>query len=131
MLQAMNTGHEGSMTTTHANSANEAIKRIETLCMMAGLDLSPRAIREQIAESIHVIVQQARFSDGARRLTSITEVGELGEDGELILHDIFAFHRTGTSPAGEALGEYRTTGYVPSFLDEFIAQRLVDGGDYL
>jgi pilus assembly protein CpaF len=131
MLQAMNTGHEGSMTTTHANSASEAVKRIETLCMMAGLDLSPRAIREQIAGSIHVIVQQTRFSDGVRRLTSITEVRGLGEDGELILHDIFAFHRTGTSPAGEALGEYRTTGYVPSFLDEFITQGLVDSGEYL
>ncbi len=131
MLQAMNTGHEGSMTTTHANSADEALKRVETLCMMAGLDLSPRAIREQIAGSVHVIVQQTRFSDGARRLTSITEVGQLGEDGELILHDIFAFHRTGTTRSGEVLGDHRTTGYVPSFLNEFITQRLVDGGEYL
>ena len=97
MLQAMNTGHEGSMTTTHANSAEEALKRVETLCMMAGLDLSPHAIRDQIAGSLHVIVQQTRFSDGTRRLTSITEVGPLGDDGEIVLHDIFAFHRTGTS----------------------------------
>ena len=119
------------MTTTHANSAEEALKRVETLCMMAGLDLSPRAIREQIACSVHVVVQQTRFSDGARRLTSITEVGRLGEDGELILHDIFAFHRTGTTPSGEVLGDHRTTGYVPSFLNEFITQRLVDGGEYL
>ena len=131
MLQAMNTGHEGSMTTTHANSAAEALKRIETLCMMAGLDLSPITIREQIAASLHIVIQQTRFSDGNRRLTSITEVGQSGDDGQLILHDIFAFHRTGTSASGDVLGEHRTTGYVPSFLDEFITQGLVDGGDYL
>jgi pilus assembly protein CpaF len=131
MLQAMNTGHEGSMTTTHANSAEEALKRIETLCMMAGLDLSPRTIREQIAGSLHVVIQQARFSDGTRRLRSIAEVGRLGEHGDLVLHDIFSFHRTGTGPCGEVLGEHRRTGYVPSFLDEFITQELVDGGEFL
>jgi pilus assembly protein CpaF len=131
MLQAMNTGHEGSMTTTHANSSREALKRIETLCMMAGLDLSPSTIREQIASSIHIVVQQSRFSDGTRRLTSVTEVGPLGPDGEIVLHDIFAFHRTGTSASGEVMGAHRTTGYVPSFLDEFIAQGLIDGGEYL
>ena len=131
MLQAMNTGHEGSMTTTHANSAEEALKRVETLCMMAGLDLAPRTIREQIAGSVHVIVQQVRFSDGTRRLSSITEVGPLGDDGELVLHDIFAFHRTGTSRTGDVLGEHRTTGYVPSFLDEFVTQGLIEGGEYL
>ena len=131
MLQAMNTGHEGSMTTTHANSPAEALKRIETLCMMAGLDLSPRAIREQIAASVHVVVQQARFSDGTRRVTSITEIGPLGEAGELVLHEIFAFHRSGISPAGGVLGEHRTTGYVPSFLDEFITRGLIRRGEYL
>ena len=131
MLQAMNTGHEGSMTTTHANSATEALKRIETLCMMAGLDLSPRTIREQVAGSLHVVVQQTRFSDGSRRLTSVTEVGQLADDGQLVLHDIFVFHRTGTSASGEVLGEHRTTGYVPSFLDEFITQGLIDGGEFL
>lgn len=131
MLQAMNSGHEGSMTTTHANSARDAVKRIETLCMMAGLDLSPRSIREQVAASIHVIVQQSRFSDGSRRLSSITEVGMLGEGGEVLLHDIFVFHRTGTGPSGEVLGEYRPTGYVPTFIDEFITQGLIDEGDYL
>ncbi|TNF63308.1 MAG: CpaF family protein, partial [Deltaproteobacteria bacterium] len=131
MLQAMNTGHEGSMTTAHANSAGEALKRVETLCMMAGLDLSHRTVREQISGSVHIVIQQTRFSDGARRLTSVTEVGQLGEDGELILHDIFAFHRTGTNSSGEVLGQHRTTGYVPSFLDEFITQGLIDGGEYL
>jgi pilus assembly protein CpaF len=131
MLQAMNTGHEGSMTTTHANSAVDALNRIETLCMMAGLDVSPLAIREQVAASIHLVVQQTRFSDGSRKVTAVTEVGGLGDEGDLLLHDIFEFHRTGTSRSGEVLGEYRATGYVPSFLDEFIAQGLIGGGAYL
>jgi pilus assembly protein CpaF len=131
MLQAMNTGHEGSMTTTHANSAREALKRIETLCMMAGLDLSSRTIKQQIASSIHVIIQQTRFSDGSRRLTSISEVGRLTDEGEIGLHDIFFFERIGTGPSGEVVGEYRSTGYVPSFIEEFIAQGLLDEGGYL
>ena len=131
MLQAMNTGHEGSMTTTHANSAVDALNRIETLCMMAGLDLSPLAIREQVAASIHLVVQQARFSDGSRRVTAVTEVGRLGDEGDLVLHDIFEFYRTGTSGTGQVLGQYRATGYVPSFLDEFIAQGLIGEGVYL
>lgn len=131
MLQAMNTGHEGSMTTTHANSAREAMKRIETLCMMSGLDLSPHSLREQIASSVHIVVQQTRLSDGTRRVTSIAEVDALDEDGELVLHDIFCFHRTGTGPGGEVLGEHRSTGYVPSFLDDFIARGLIEEGVYL
>ncbi len=131
MLQAMNTGHEGSMTTTHANSPAEAMKRIETLCMMAGLELSTRAIREQIASSVHVVVQQMRFSDGTRRVTRIAEVGGLDIDGELLLYDVFCFHRTRTEPDGSIRGEHRSTGYVPSFLGDFIARGLVEGGDYL
>jgi pilus assembly protein CpaF len=131
MLQAMNTGHEGSMTTTHANSAREALKRVETLCMMAGLDLSTAAVREQMAASLHVVLQQTRFSDGTRKITSISEVGGLGHDGELLLHEIFRFHRTGTAPDGAVHGEHRPTGHVPSFLDEFISQGLVRDGEYL
>ena len=131
MLQAMNTGHEGSMTTTHANSPGEAMKRIETLCMMSGLDLSPGSVREQIASSVHVVIQQMRLSDGTRRVTSIAEVDALDEDGQLVLHDIFCFYRTGTGPCGEVVGEHRSTGYVPSFLDEFIARGLVEEGGYL
>ena len=131
MLQAMNTGHEGSMTTTHANSAEEAMKRIETLCLMSALDVSPRTVREQIACSVHVVVQQTRFSDGSRKLTSITEVGRLGDDGELVLRDVFVFQRTGTGPSGEVLGLHQATGYVPSFIGEFIAQGLTAEGEYL
>ena len=131
MLQAMNTGHEGSMTTTHANSAREALKRVETLCMMAGLDLSTAAVREQMAASLHVVLQQTRFSDGTRKITSISEVGGLGYDGELLLYEIFSFHRTGTAQDGAVHGEHRPTGHVPSFLDEFISQGLVSDGEYL
>ncbi|MEZ4252200.1 MAG: ATPase, T2SS/T4P/T4SS family [Polyangiales bacterium] len=132
MLQAMNTGHEGSMTTTHANSPTEAAKRIETLCLMSGIDLPSRAIREQIAGSVHLIVQQTRLSDGSRRVTAITEVSGLDDNGEFVLNDIFAYYRTGTKPDGTIVGEYRASGYLPSFLDEFITFGLVgEGGEYL
>ncbi|MFW6087756.1 MAG: CpaF family protein, partial [Myxococcota bacterium] len=131
MLQAMNTGHEGSMTTTHANSPREAIGRLETLCLMAGLDLPARAIREQIASSVHLIVQQTRFSDGSRRVTSLSEVSGLDEDGRIELAEIFAFHRSGTDAAGDVEGEFRATGHLPSFLDDFISHGLVPQGDYL
>jgi pilus assembly protein CpaF len=131
MLQAMNTGHEGSMTTTHANSPREAISRIETLCLMAGLDLPARAIRDQIATSIDVILQQTRFSDGSRRVTSISEVVGMNDDGELELYEIFGYVRTGTGPGGKVIGEHRPTGYLPSFLDQFITMGLTADGDYL
>ena len=131
MLQAMNTGHEGSMTTTHANSPREAAGRIETLALMSGLDLPARAIREQIAQSIDIILQQTRFSDGSRRVTAISEVVGLDVDGEIELYDIFAFHRTGTGEGGKVVGEFRASGYLPSFLDDFIAQGLIKDGDFL
>jgi pilus assembly protein CpaF len=131
MLQAMNTGHEGSMTTTHANSPREALHRLETLALMSGLDLPSRAIREQIAASVHVILQQSRLSDGSRRIVAISEVNGMNDDGEIEHADIFRFHRTGTGPNGEILGEFRATGYLPSFLDEFITHGLCEGGDYL
>ena len=131
MLQAMNTGHEGSMTTTHANSPREAISRIETLCLMAGLDLPARAIREQIATSVDVIMQQTRFSDGSRRVTSIAEVVGMNDDGEIELFEIFGYVRTGTGPGGKVIGEHRATGYLPSFLDQFITMGLIGDGDYL
>ena len=131
MLQAMNTGHEGSMTTTHANSPHEAMTRLETLCLMSGLDLPSRAIREQIASSVHLIVQQSRFSDGSRRVSAITELTGLSETGEFRLNDIFAFHRTGTDSNGKIVGEYRASGYLPSYLDQFITHGLVEDGEYL
>jgi len=131
MLQAMNTGHEGSMTTTHANSPREAIARIETLALMSGLDLPARAIRDQIATSIDLIIQQTRFSDGSRRVTAISEVVGMDVDDELELHDIFSFHRLGMADGGKVLGEFRASGYLPSFIDDFIAQGLIVDGDFL
>ena len=131
MLQAMNTGHDGSLTTTHANSPREAIARLETLSLMSGLDLPSRAIREQIANSVHVVVQQSRFNDGSRRVASIAEVVGIDDNGEVQLREIFAFVRTGTGKDGGVVGEYRATGYLPSFIDQFIALGLVKDGDYL
>ena len=129
MLQAMNTGHDGSLTTTHANSPQEALARLETLALMAGVDLPSRAIREQIATSIHVVVQQTRFSDGSRKVTEIAEVGEIEEDGAISLTPIFRFERTGTGPGGKVIGEFRATGYLPTFLDSFIVMGLVRKGE--
>jgi pilus assembly protein CpaF len=129
MLQAMNTGHDGSLTTTHANSPREAIGRLETLVLMGGLDLPSRAIREQIAGAVHVIVQQSRLSDGSRKVTAITEVVGIGDEGEIELRPIFEFVRTGTGAGGKVLGEFRATGYLPSFLDTFIVMGLVPKGE--
>ncbi|MBL8600841.1 MAG: Flp pilus assembly complex ATPase component TadA [Myxococcales bacterium] len=131
MLQAMNTGHDGSLTTTHANSPREAINRLEVLALMSGLDLPARAIREQIANSVHVVVQQSRFSDGSRRVTSITEVVGLDDNYEIQLRPIFEYYRSGTGADGKVLGEFRATGYLPSFLDAFISYGLVQGRDFL
>ncbi len=129
MLQAMNTGHDGSLTTTHANSPLEALARLETLALMAGVELPSRAIREQIAGSVHLVVQQSRLSDGARKVTAIAEVGRLAPDGDFRLRPIFEFRRTGTGPEGEVLGEFRATGYLPSFLDQLIVLGLIRPGE--
>ena len=131
MLQAMNTGHEGTMTTTHANSPREALSRLETLCLMSGLDLPARAIREQVGTSIHLIVQQTRFSDGSRKITAISEVTGLDDEGQVTHEDIFRFHRTGMGEGGAVMGEFRATGYMPSFVDEFITHGLATKGNYL
>jgi pilus assembly protein CpaF len=130
MLQAMNTGHDGSLTTTHANSPAEAVARLETLVLMGGLELPARAIREQIASSIHLVVQQARFVDGSRKVTDIAEVVGIDEDGTVQLESIFQFHRL-PSERGRVVGEFRATGYMPSFLNEFITMGLCPDGDYL
>jgi pilus assembly protein CpaF len=129
MLQAMNTGHDGSLTTTHANSPEEAISRLETLVLMSGVDLPLRAIRDQIASAVHIIVQQSRLSDGSRKVTAISEVtGIDSQTNEIELRPIFQFVRTGTGPRGEVLGEFRATGYLPSFLHTFIVMGLVKKG---
>jgi pilus assembly protein CpaF len=118
MLQAMNTGHDGSLATLHANSPRDAISRLETMVLMAGMELPVRAIREQIASAVDVIVQLSRMRDGTRRITHVTEV--TGMEGDVVtLQDIFAFdHRAGVDHEGHPLGYLRSTGLRPTFLDE-------------
>ena len=119
MLQAMNTGHDGSMTTAHANSPRDALSRVETMCLMAGMDLPVRAIREQVASAVNVICQQARMRDGTRKVTTIAEVS--GMEGDIItMTDIFAFEQTGVE-AGKVIGRLRPTGLRPKFMDQIEA----------
>lgn len=114
MLQAMNTGHDGSMTTLHANSPRDALSRMETMCLMSGLDLPLKAIRQQIASAIDLIIQISREKDGSRKVTAVTEVA--GMEGELVvLTDVFIFERTGISPEGKVLGALKPTGIRPLF----------------
>ena len=122
MLQAMNTGHDGSVTTIHANSPRDALSRIETMALMANLSLPETALRNQISSAIHIIVQVSRMSDGSRRVTHITEV--TGTNGDIIsLQDIFLFEKRGLGPNGKVLGRFRATGIVPKF-----AEKLKDAG---
>jgi len=115
MLQAMNTGHDGSLTTLHANSPRDAISRLETMCLMAGMDLPVRVIREQIASAIDMIIQQTRLKDGTRKVTSITEIA--GMEGEtVVMTDIFKFQQTGIAPDGKVIGELKPTGIRPLFM---------------
>jgi pilus assembly protein CpaF len=118
MLQAMNTGHEGSLTTVHANSPRDALGRIENMVLMAGFDLPVLAIREQMASALHVIIQLARLSDGSRRVVAVTEVA--GMEGQIItLQDIFQFRQTGIGADGQVQGQLRSTGIRPKFADKF------------
>jgi len=115
MLQAMNTGHDGSLTTLHANTPRDALSRLETMCLMSGLDLPLKVIRQQIASAIDLIIQQSRLKDGTRKITAITEVA--GMEGEtIVLTDIFKFEQTGVSAQGRVLGEIKPTGIRPLFM---------------
>ncbi len=114
MLQAMNTGHEGSLTTVHANSPRDAVARLETMILMAGTNLPDRAMREQIASAIDVIVQIARMADGTRRVTSITEI--TGMEGDVISsQEIWRYRRRGIGGDGRVLGDFEPTGIRPAF----------------
>lgn len=114
MLQAMNTGHDGSLTTVHANTPRDAISRIETLVLMAGMDLPLKVVRQQISSAVDLIVQQTRLKDGQRKVTAVTEVA--GMEGEIIvLTDIFKFNQTGVTEDGKVLGEVNATGIRPNF----------------
>ncbi|TMG40582.1 MAG: CpaF family protein [Chloroflexi bacterium] len=123
MLQAMNTGHDGSLTTIHANTPRDALSRLETLVLMSGIDLPQRAIREQIASAIHLIVQQSRMRDGVRRITNITEV--VGREGDTItLQDVFLFQEAGVDGAGRIIGKLTPTGIRPNAMAKLYAKRI-------
>jgi pilus assembly protein CpaF len=120
MLQAMNTGHDGSLTTVHANTPRDALSRLETMIQMTGMRLSERAMRQQIAAAVDLVLQVARLSDGSRRVTSISEI--TGMEGDTItMQEIFLYERTGVTAQGEVIGRFRPTGIRPRFADKLKA----------
>jgi len=124
MLQAMNTGHDGSLSTLHANTARDGLARLETMALMAGMELPSRAIREQIAAALHLIVHQSRLRDGSRRITAITEVQRLEGEG-IVIQDVFLFKRYGVGEDGRVIGEHVPTGVRPLFMDILEAEGVV------
>ncbi|MHC5038428.1 MAG: ATPase, T2SS/T4P/T4SS family [Planctomycetota bacterium] len=121
MLQAMNTGHDGSLTTLHANSPRDALNRLETMVLMAGMELPSKAIRDQIASAIQLIIHEARLPDGKRKITQVTEI--TGMEGNVItMQDIFKFQQTGYGPQGEVMGNYLATGAIPKFVHDLRAR---------
>jgi pilus assembly protein CpaF len=128
MLQAMNTGHDGSLTTLHANSPRDAISRMETMVLMAGMDLPLKVVRQQISSAVDLIIQQTRLKDGSRKVTAITEV--VGMEGDIVvLTDIFKFEQTGLGPNGKILGELKATGIRPIFTPRLEAAGLKLGAE--
>ena len=120
MLQAMNTGHDGSLTTIHANSTRDALYRLDTMVAMANLNIPERAIRQQIASAVNLIVQASRMSDGTRKVTAISEI--TGMEGEVItMQDIFVFERMGITPDGRVRGRFRATGIRPKCAERLAA----------
>jgi pilus assembly protein CpaF len=118
MLQAMNTGHDGSLTTGHANTPRDMLARLETMVLMAGMELPVKAIREQISSAVDIIIQQSRLKDGSRKVTHITEV--IGMEGDVItLQDIFVYKQKGRDEKGRIYGELAATGIKPKFLEKF------------
>jgi pilus assembly protein CpaF len=120
MLQAMNTGHDGSITTVHANTPRDAISRLETMCLMGSVALPEKAIRAQISSAIHIIIQASRMSDGSRRITHISEV--TGTSGDIVsMQDLFLFERQGLGGNGKVKGRFYATGIVPKFAEKLKA----------
>ena len=117
MLQAMNTGHDGSLTTVHANSPRDVISRLETMVLMSGMELPSRAIREQIASAVDVIIHESRMSDGSRKVVAITEVTGL-EGNQIVMQDIFAFKQSGVGEDGKIIGTFAPTGAIPTWYDQ-------------
>lgn len=116
MLQAMNTGHDGSLTTVHANSPRDVISRLETMVLMSGVDLPSRAIREQVASAVQIIVQEARLSDGSRKIVAISEITGM-EGQQIVMQDLFVFRQTGLDANGRIQGKLTATGAMPTFFD--------------
>ena len=121
MLQAMNTGHDGSLTTVHANAPRDVISRLETMVLMSGMELPSRAIREQIASAVDIIIHESRLTDGSRKVVCISEVVGL-EGNQITMQDIFEFVQTGLTTQGKVAGHFRPTGAVPTFMDELAAR---------
>ena len=120
MLQAMNTGHDGSLTTVHANSPRDAVARMETLALMANLNLPEQAVRRQIASAIAIVIQVARMSDGSRRMTHMTEITGM-EDDVVSMQDVFVFEKHGVSPEGRTVGTFTANGIRPKFAEKLKA----------
>jgi pilus assembly protein CpaF len=122
MLQAMNTGHDGSLTTIHANSPRDALYRLDTMVAMANLNVPDKAIRQQVSSAVNLIVQVTRLSDGTRRITNVSEL--TGMEGEVItMQDVFVFERTGVTPEGRVTGKFRATGIRPK-----VSEKLASAG---
>lgn len=117
MLQAMNTGHDGSLTTVHANSPRDVISRLETMVLMSGMDLPSKAIREQIASAVDIIIHESRLSDGSRKVVAITEVTGL-EGSQIVMQDLFTFVQSGVGADGKIIGEFKPTGAIPTWYDQ-------------
>ena len=124
LLQAMNTGHGGSLTTAHANTAVDTLRRLESLCLLAGFELPLRAVRAQVASAVHVVVCCERMGDGSRKITSVAEVLPLDEKGEYRAQELYVFSPTGRGPKGEVLGHHTPTGVLPSFFGKLQAAGL-------
>ena len=122
MLQAMNTGHDGSMTTVHSNSPRDALRRVETMVLMAGMDLPLKAVREQVASSIELVIHLERLKDGTRRVVQVSEVQGMESD-TIVMQDIFVFHQTGIKN-GVVQGSLKPTGLRPKFLEKLIANSI-------
>jgi pilus assembly protein CpaF len=115
LIQAMNTGHDGSMGTLHANNPVQAMNRLETLCMIADTGVPAHVIRAQVGDAVHIVVQANRLRDGSRKITAVSECLGISETGSYVLQDLFLFRQTGVSPDGKIMGQHVTTGAIPSF----------------
>jgi len=118
LLQAMNTGHDGSLSTVHANTTRDALARIETMVLMAGMDLPERAIKEQLASAVHLVVQLVRFSDGTRRVVKLSEITGM-EGNTIVMHDVIVYEQKGVDKSGKVIGAFQATGVRPRFAQRF------------